>query len=350
MTAEAQRGSAAGTQAARTQRQAVVRWATTAGVLLAIALLRGDRIVELVGPGRPVLLQALMTGLLLGGVYGLVSMGLSLIFGVLHIINFAHGAMMTVGMYASFLLVANTGLDPYATIVVSVALLFVIGMAVQKLLINRIMGQPLENQLLLTLGLAIFIENALLLAFNATPRAVQLPYARGVLPLGFTDIQLPFRVFGTVASLPRTIAFVGALVIAGGLYVLLQRTKLGTSFRAVAENPNGASLVGINVPRIYVLTFGLGAGCVGAAGVLVLPFLSLEPTTGETFNILAFVIVVLGGLGSVMGALLGGLLIGITQELGGVIFIGQSKLLPVFIVFILVLFLRPQGLFGKASE
>ena len=184
------------------QRQAVVRWATTAVVLLVIVFLEGERLGHLIGPGRPVLAQALVTGLLLGGVYGLVSMGLSLIFGVLHIINFAHGALMTVGMYASFLLVASTGLDPYATIVVSVALLFVIGMAVQKVLVNRIMGQPLENQLLLTLGLAIFIENALLLAFTATPRAIQLPYARGTLSLGLVELHLPFRVFGAVASLP----------------------------------------------------------------------------------------------------------------------------------------------------
>lgn len=327
-----------------------MRWATTAVVLLAIVLVKGERIATLLGPSRSVLMQALVTGLLIGGVYGLVSMGLSLIFGVLHIINFAHGAMMTIGMYAAFVLVAETGLDPYATIFVSVALLFVIGVAVQKVLINRVMGQPLENQLLLTLGLAIFIENALLLAFSATPRAVQLPYGTGSIPLGFTDLQLPFRFLGAVASLPRTIAFFGALLIAAGLYALLRRTKLGTAIRAVAENPNGASLVGVNVPQIYVLTFGIGAGCVGAAAVLVLPFLSLEPTTGEMFNILAFVIVVLGGLGSVTGALIGGLLIGVAQELGGIVFTGQSKLLAVFIVFILVLFLRPQGLFGRPPE
>jgi branched-chain amino acid transport system permease protein len=332
------------------QRQALVRWVTTLAVLLVIVFFQGDRIAHLVGPGRPVLIQALVTGLLLGGVYGLVAMGLSLIFGVLHIINFAHGAMMTVGMYASFYLVAATGLDPYASIIVSVALLFAIGSLVQRFLINRIMGQPLENQLLLTLGIAIFIENALLLAFTATPRAIQLPYGRGTLSLGFFEITAPFRVFGAVASLPRTVAFVGALLLAGGLYLLLQKTKLGTAIRAVAQNPAGASLVGVNVPRIYVLTFGLGAACVGAAGVLVLPFLSLEPTTGDMFNILAFVIVVLGGMGSVVGALLGGLLIGVTQELGGVVFLGQSKLLAVFIVFVLVLYLRPQGLFGKALE
>lgn len=332
------------------RRRAVGRWGAIAFVIIAVAVLNGDRLGALAGPDRSVLMQAVVTGLLLGGVYGLVSMGLSLIFGVLHIINFAHGAMMTLGMYASFVLVDNAGLDPYASLVVSVTLLFVIGIAVQALLINRVMAQPLENQLLLTLGLAILIENALLLAFSATPRSVQLPYAQGTISLGFFEIGLPFRVFGAVATLPRVIAFAGALVIAGGLYLMLQRTKLGTSIRAVAENPAGASLVGVDVPRIYVFTFGLGAACAGAAGVLVLPFLSLEPTTGEMFNILAFVIVVLGGLGSVPGALLGGLLIGVTQEVGGVVFVGQSKLLPVFIVFVLVLFLRPQGLFGKAPQ
>jgi branched-chain amino acid transport system permease protein len=258
--------------------------------------------------------------------------------------------MMTLGMYASFVLVDNTGLDPYASIVVSVVLLFVLGMGVQALLINRVMGQALENQLLMTLGLAILIENALLLAFSATPRSVHLSYDDGSLDLGFAEINVPFKIFGATATLPRTIAFVGALVIAGALYATLRRTKVGTAIRAVAENPTGASLVGVDVPRIYVLTFGLGAACAAAAGVLVLPFLSLEPTTGEMFNILAFVIVVLGGLGSVPGALLGGLLIGVTQEVGGVVFVGQSKLLLVFIVFVLVLFLRPQGIFGKATE
>jgi branched-chain amino acid transport system permease protein len=277
-------------------------------------------------------------------------MGLSLIFGVLHIVNFAHGAMMTLGMYAAFVLVDNTGLDPYASLVVSVVLLFVLGAGVQAALINRVMGQALENQLLMTLGLAILIENALLLTFSATPRSVRLSYDDGSLDLGFTEISVPFKIFGATATLPRAIAFVGALVIAGSLYALLRKTKVGTAIRAVAENPTGASLVGVDVPRIYVLTFGLGAACAAAAGVLVLPFLSLEPTTGEMFNILAFVIVVLGGLGSVPGALLGGLLIGVTQEVGGVVFVEQSKLLPVFIVFVLVLFLRPQGMFGKATE
>lgn len=332
------------------RRKQLVRWTTSALVLATILFVQGDQIAALLGDGRSVLIQAIVTGLLIGGVYGLVSMGLSLIFGVLHIINFAHGALMTVGMYTAFMLVASTGLDPYATLVIVVAVTIGLGMLIQQVLINRIMGQPLENQLLLTLGLAILIENGLLLAFTATPRAVQLPYSSGTLSLGVVDITFPFRAFGAVVSLPRAVAFFGALAIAGLLFLLLQRTKLGTAIRAVADNPQGASLVGINSNRIFIVTFGLGVGCAGAAGVLVLPFLSLEPTTGDMFNILAFVIVVLGGLGSVVGALLGGLLIGVTQELGGVVFPGQSKLLAVFIVFLLVLYLRPQGLFGKLSE
>jgi branched-chain amino acid transport system permease protein len=330
------------------RRETVVRWVVTFSVAGIVLFLNGDRIGELIGPGRSVLIQALVTGLLIGGVYSLVSMGLTLIFGVLHIINFAHGALMTVGMYTAFSLVANIGFDPYATILVTVGLLLIIGAAVQKLLINRVMGESLEKQLLLTLGLAIFIENLLLVVFSPTPRAIQLTYDSGSLSLFGLDISWPFRAFGAVATLPRTLAFVGALVLAGLLFLLLRRTKLGTAIRAVAENPRGAALVGINVPRIYVLTFALGTGCVGAAAALVLPFLSLEPTTGDAFNIIAFVVVVLGGMGNVIGALVGGLLIGVTQQVGGVLFVDQSNLLAVFILFVLALYLRPEGLLGKA--
>lgn len=331
------------------RRDAVVRWVVTFSVAGLILLLNGDRVAELLGPGRSVLVQALVTGLLIGGVYSLVSMGLTLIFGVLHIINFAHGALMTVGMYTAFMMVANLGLDPYATILVTVGLLLLIGAAIQKLLINRVMDESLEKKLLLTLGLSIFIENLLLVIFSPTPRAIQLTYDRGSLSLLGVEISWPFQVFGAVATLPRTLAFVGALVLAGLLFLLLRRTKLGTAIRAVAENPRGAALVGINVPQIYMLAFALGTACVGAAATLVLPFLSLEPTTGDAFNIIAFIVVVLGGMGNVIGALLGGLLIGVTQQVGGIVFPGQSNLLGVFILFVLALYLRPEGLLGKAK-
>lgn len=322
---------------ARARRRSAIRVAVTVLVVTALVVWRGGVIAELLGPGRPVLIQGLLTGLLIGGVYGLVSLGLTLIFGVLDIVNFAHGALMTVAMYASYLMVDRLGLGLYLSIPLVVVFMLGVGALVQRGLVNRVMGQPLENQLLLTLGLAILLENGLLLAFSATPRTVPAPVGGNL------------SVLGAVTTLPRVIAFVGAMGIAGLLYVLLQRTRLGTAIRAVAQNPEGAALVGVNVQRIYVLTFAIGTACAAAAAALLLPFLPLEPTTGEQFNILAFVIVVLGGLGNVVGAILGGLLIGLVQEVGGLVFPGQSKLLLVFAVFVLVLFLRPQGLLGSSD-
>jgi branched-chain amino acid transport system permease protein len=281
-----------------------------------------------------VIVQAVLTGLLTGAVYGLVAMGLTLIFGVLEIVNFAHGALLTLGMYVGFLLVDRLGMNPYATLLIVVPALFVVGAVLQAGLLNRAMGQPLENQLLLTFGVAILIENGLLLTFGATPRTV-----------GVT-LGAPLRVLGAVATFPRIIAFVAALLLAALLYWALQRTKLGTAIRAVGQNAQGASLVGIDARRIYVLTFAVGASTVGAAAVLVLPFLQTEPTTGAAFTIIAFIVVVLGGLGNVTGALVGGLAIGLIQQLGGVLLPGQDSLMAVFIVFLLTLFLRPEGIFG----
>jgi branched-chain amino acid transport system permease protein len=317
--------------------------------LLAILLFRGGDALAWAQSNRLVLVQAVVTGLLLGGVYSLVSMGLTLIFGVLDVLNFAHGALMALAMYTSFVLVSNAGLGPYLSILVSVPLLFAIGVFVQRFLIDRVMDQPHENQLLLTFGLALLIENVLLMFFSATPRAVGFPYAETGIPLGFTTIRGPLNVFGAVADLPRVLAFIGSLVVAGLLYYLLRRTSLGTAIRAVAENPDGASMVGIDVRRVHMITFGIGTACVAAAGTLVLPFLSLQPTTGEQFNVIAFVVVVLGGLGNVAGALIGGLLIGLVQELGGVVIPGVDKLFFVFVVFVLTLLLRPQGIFGRKS-
>lgn len=316
-------------------------------VLATFLIVRGGDALSWVQDNRIVLVQAMVTGLLLGGVYSLVSMGLTLIFGVLDVLNFAHGAFMALAMYTSFVLVSNAGFGPYLSILVSVPLLFFIGVLVQRLLLARIMDQPHENQLLLTFGLALLIENVLLMFFSATPRTVGFPYAASGIPLGLTTIQGPLNIFGAVADLPRVIAFVGSLVIAGLLYYVLRRTSLGTAIRAVAENPDGASMVGIDVRRMHMITFGLGTACVAAAGTLVLPFLSLQPTTGEQFNVIAFVVVVLGGLGNVVGALIGGLLIGLVQELGGAFVPGVDKLFFVFVVFVLVLLLRPQGLLGR---
>jgi branched-chain amino acid transport system permease protein len=288
-----------------------------------------------------VALQAVLTGLLVGGVYGLVAMGLALIFGVLGIINFAHGALMALAMYGAYALAAQAGLDPYLALVVIVPLLFVVGAAIQFCLVGRVLGGAAESQLLLTLGLAIVIENLMLAIFTATPKTVNVSYIGTTLPDGLH--------LGTaVASTQLLIAFGGSMLLGGLLYLLLHRTRLGTAIRAVAENPRGAALVGVDVRRIYVLTFALGGACVGAAGTLMLPFVAVAPTTGDQFNIIAFVVVVLGGLGNVPGALVGGLIIGLIQYVGGAALPQVNNLLLVFAVFVLTLLFRPQGLFARS--
>lgn len=294
-----------------------------------------------------VLRQAMVTGLLIGGVFGLVAMGLTLIFGVLDIINFAHGALLTIGMYITFVLYDRFGIDPYVAILITVPLLFLLGAIIQRTIIHPARNAPAHNQLLLTLGLALFIENLMLVIFTATPRSIRLEYGRGLTEIGPFAIEFPIRIAGTTITLTKLAAFLFALILAALLYLLLQRTTLGKAIRATAQNKEGARLVGISTDRISLVTFGLGVACVGAAAALVLPFLAVDPLIGNTFNITAFVIVVLGGMGSVPGALLGGLIIGLTQELGVVFAPSSTKLLGVFFVFILVLLLRPQGLLGK---
>jgi branched-chain amino acid transport system permease protein len=308
------------------------------GCLILFLLVWGGSTTAWGKDNYPVLFQALITGLLLGGVYSLVSMGLTLIFGVLDIINFAHGALMGLAMYGAYLLVTYVAFNAYLSLAIIVPLLFLLGFVLQRFLINRIMGQPAENQLLLTFGLAILIENGILLIFTGTPKTIPAPFAQSSLHL-----------LGAVVDIPRLIAFAGSVLLSGVLYFLLSRTTIGTAVRAVAENAEGASMVGIDVRTIYALAFGLGAACVGAAGALVTPFLSLDPTVGEQFTIISFVVVVLGGTGNIVGAFIGGLIIGLLQELGGAFFPNINKLLIVFLVFVLLLFIRPQGLLGRRT-
>ena len=299
---------------------------------------------------QTVFAPAVVSGLLIGGVYSLVAMGLSLVFGVLDIINFAHGALMTIGIYASYLLFDNYGIDPYVSLLVTIPLLFVVGVGIQRFAINPVMDAPVHNQLMLTLGIAIIIENLALVLFTGTPRSIELAYARNEFDLGLFTLDFPIKVFGAVITLPKLIAFVVALILAGVLYMLIHRTQLGAAIRASAQEPEGAEMVGIDVRRIYTITFGIGAACVGAAGALVMPFLFVSPNAGATFNIIAFIVVVLGGMGSIPGALVGGLVIGLTQEMTQLLVSGSSKLLGVFVVFLAVLLFRPQGLFGKVQR
>lgn len=304
--------------------------AVGAAVVIALLLIYtvGDRDAGLVT-------QSVVTGLLLGGVYALVSVGLTLIFGVLGVVNFAHGAMLSLSMFLVYWLTTTIGLPVYVSTLVAVPLMLAFGYLVQLGLLNKlVLAGSHEGPLLLTLGLSLLIVNLLLMIFGGRPLSVP------------SSVEGSLRIFGAIASYERLIAFGGAAVVAVALTLILRKTSFGMSIRAVSANSQGASLVGVNVGRVYALTFAIGAACVAVAGGLIAPFLSLSPTVGEEFTILAFVIVVLGGLGSVTGAMVGGLVIGLVQTVGALYLPGTGALILVFAVFVLVLLFRPQGLFG----
>ena len=281
------------------------------------------------------LLQAVISGLLLGGVYGLVASGLTLIFGVLRIVNFAHGAMMMLAMYASYWLFAWGGLDPYVSIVVTAPLFFVLGLAVQQLIVEPNRRAAEHNQLLLTLGLALFLENMALVLWQGDFRTVKS-----------TVSGVSFVIGDALVEVSRLIACGGAALVALGLFAFLRTTDVGKAIRALAEEPEGAQLMGINVSRIRAVAFGIGTACVAVAGSLVTPFFYVAPDVGESFNLMAFVVVVLGGMGNFLGALLGGFIVGLAESLGAALLPGSLKQLVVFAIFATVLLLRPEGLFG----
>ena len=285
-----------------------------------------------------ILLEAVLNGLLMGAVYGLVALGLTLVYGVLHIINFAHGALLTLAMYAAYVAHGAFGLDPYAAMLPLAGLFFVLGYLVQRLVIGPASRGDDSNMLLVTLGLSIIIENAMLAIFRSDTLTVRLPYAMSMMEMG--DVLL---------SLPRLIGFGMTLLVALLLFVLMTRTDTGRAIRAVAKERNGAALVGIDVAHIYAVTFGIGTACLAIAACLLLPSFYVSPRVGNAFVLVAFTIVVLGGMGSVTGALLGGLFIGVVESLSGLYFGDSLGQIGIFLIFILVLLLRPNGLFGARA-
>ncbi|MCA3415105.1 MAG: branched-chain amino acid ABC transporter permease [Roseomonas sp.] len=285
-----------------------------------------------------ILLEAVANGLLMGAVYGLVALGLTLVYGVLHIINFAHGALLTLAMYAAFVAHGAFGLDPYAAMVPLAGLFFVLGYLAQRLVISPASRGDDSNMLLVTLGLSIIIENAMLAIFRSDTMTIRLPYAMSMVELG--DVLL---------SVPRLIGFGATLLVAVLLYVLMTRTDTGRAIRAVAKERTGAALVGIDVAHIYAVTFGIGTACLAIAACLLLPSFYVSPRVGNAFVLVAFTIVVLGGMGSVTGALLGGLFIGVVESLSGLYFGDSLGQIGIFLIFILVLLLRPTGLFGARA-
>jgi branched-chain amino acid transport system permease protein len=280
-------------------------------------------------------LQAIVNGLLLGGVYSLMALGLSLIFGVMRVINFAHGDMMVWGMYLSFWLFTTLGVDPYLSILVTATVVFLLGAGVQRGLVTRILDAPHEMQILLMLGVALILENAALMAFGPDPRRVNTSYALSTFWLG-----------PIVFDLPRTLTFGVALGLALGLYLFLKRTDLGRMIRAAADNRTGALLVGTDILKVFTLAFGIGAGCVGAAGSLMTPFLPFTPSTGLALTLASFNVVIIGGMGSLLGAFVGGLLVGVSESLGAVLLVPSLKEIVTFVLLVFILLFRPQGLLG----
>lgn len=304
--------------------------------IVALALVYYQSLADWWQVNAVVVFQALISGLFMGGIYSLVAIGFTLILGVLGIINFAQGALMVVGMYITLWLFTTYGIDPYLSLPISVLALFLVGALIQRFTIRPIMDAPAHNQLLLTLGITLFIVNLIMVLFKADPRVIQ------------SDISGTRMFIGEVMiSFPRLVAFAGGITIATALFLFMGRTDLGKAIRASAEEREGSALVGINVKRIHLIAFGLGAACAGAAGVLMTPFFTLTPTAGDTFIMIMFAVVVLGGMGNMLGSLLGGIIIGLVESLGAVFLPGSSRLLGVFLVFILILLFRPTGLLGK---
>ena len=281
-----------------------------------------------------ILAQVMVSGILLGGVYALISIGLTLIFGVLRVINFAHGEFLMIAMYASFWLFRLYGLDPYVSILLVVVFLFLVGVASEFLVIRPILNASASMQIAATVGLSILLQNLALVTMTANYRSVETRLSREV-----------FSVGPLLVGVSRLVAFLVALTITGILFLFLQRSYLGKAIRCTAQDKEAALLMGINTNRVYLITFAIGSALVGVAGALLTPLYPVFPTVGTYFVLAAFVVVVLGGLGNLTGALLGGFIIGLVEAFSG-FYVPELKEAVYFVVFIIVLLIRPTGIFG----
>jgi branched-chain amino acid transport system permease protein len=281
------------------------------------------------------LLQGIANGLVTGAVFALIAVGLTLVFGVMRIVNFAHGEFLMIAMYTTYLMATFGKLNPYLAILVSVPLLFLLGSATFQLLIRPLLSAPEISQLLMTMGVGILLQNSALLVFRADPLSVIVPWASRSVRLGPVSI-----------GLTRLVAALVSLVVIFGIYWLLRSTDLGRMLRASAQDRNAAQLMGINVHRMYMLAFGIGVACLGVVGPVLVPWSYVSPDVGTVFTLTAFVTVVLGGMGSVSGAFFGGLIIGVVSAVGQILLPGTYGLIPQYLVFILLLFFRPEGLFS----
>jgi len=288
--------------------------------------------------GFDVYLNVVVAGVLTGLVYGLMALGLSVIFGVVRVVNFAHGEMMSIAMYIAVVLFATFHLDPLVMLVPIAAVMFVFGYALQAGLINPFINRPEHSQFLLVVALAVIIANALLIIFGPDAQTIQTPYAYD-----------SFQIGPLLVDASKTYAAAAAIAVTAGLFAFFRFSLIGKAIRACADNYTGALVVGLDVKRLYALTFGIGAACVGAAGVMLALIVDVTPMIGPGYTLLAFVIVITGGLGSMSGALIGGVLIGLTEALAGLLFTPSAKSMFSFGILVLVLLFRPQGILGKRT-
>ncbi len=287
-------------------------------------------------PTTDVLIQGIMSGLLMGCIYALIAAGLSLIFGLMEIVNFAHGEFLMLGMYTAFWTYTLFALDPLFSVPVCGGVLFILGVLTHKGIIRRILGAPMLAQIFATFGLGIFLRAMAQFLWTPDFRQVSEPLVQG-----------PVRIFGVSVGLPQLVAALASLLAFGLLIWFITKTETGAALEATAQDRQAASLMGINTERMFTLGWGISSACVGVAGAFLASFFYVFPYVGSLFALLAYVIVALGGFGSVPGSLVAGVLIGLVEVLAGLFIAPAFKYVAVFAIYLVVVLIRPQGLFGK---
>lgn len=287
-------------------------------------------------PDPAVLMQVILSGIFIGFIYALVSVGLTVIYGVMDIVNFAHGEFLMLGMYVVFWLYTLFRIDPIFGLPASVLVLFVIGVLTHRLVVRPVLDAPMSAQIFVTFGLLVFLQGIAQFLWSPSYRLIQEPLLAGRL-----------SVLGFNLSKPQLVAAVGALLTTGFVYWFIERTETGRALQAVAEDREAAALMGINSDRMFALAWGIGAGCVGVAGALLANYYYIFPTVGTVFALIAFVAVALGGFGSVPGALVAGIIIGVVEVLTGFLIAPAYKEVTVFALYLVIVLVRPQGLLGE---
>jgi branched-chain amino acid transport system permease protein len=284
-----------------------------------------------------VFLQSVVSGVLVGGVYALIGIGLTLIFGVMRVINFAHGELLMVGMYVTYYAFTLAGMDPFVSVLLVAPLMFLFGVLLQRALIQRVLSALPQNQILLTIGLGLILSNTVMLVFTSDYKILSTSYSSGSVMLA-----------GLSVSKPLFVSFLITAAITAALYAFLIKTDVGQAIRATAQDREAAQLMGVDVRRMGLLAFGLGTALAGTAGALISPTYYIFPQVGSAFTLKAFVVVVLGGMGSIIGATVGGLVIGTVESLAASYFSSGIKEIFVYLLFLFVLLVKPSGLLGKS--